>query len=204
MFPLPVFFAAMVPGLAAPGTRGARNIEDSWGPLLISADFCCQNRIAPGNYDDYRRVLRISASCCPKNRFWAVICMGNAIPSDKRPLSPVEALAQENPTQLMAQLRAFWPQVQEALKAGHTLRLIHKRLNMAGVPISYKLLSLYRGRIERGKKGQARSASPNTPLPLTPHGTPPAFDPLANFRAQEQKRKDWKYPSGPPGESKLI
>jgi hypothetical protein len=44
----------MVPGIAAPGTRGARNIEDSWGPLLISADFCCQNRIAPGNYDDYR------------------------------------------------------------------------------------------------------------------------------------------------------
>ena len=48
--------------------------------------------------------------------------MGNAAPSDKRPLSPVEALAGENPTQLMAQLRAFWPQVQEALKAGHTLR----------------------------------------------------------------------------------
>ena len=130
--------------------------------------------------------------------------MGNAIPSDKRPLSPVEALARENPTQLMAQLRAFWPQVQEALKAGHTLRLIHKRLNMAGVPISYKLLSLYRGRIERGKKGPARSASPNMPLPLTPVSTPPAFDPLANFRAQEQKRKDWKYPSGPPDESKRI
>src|SRR5271165_4314899 len=108
------------------------------------------------------------------NSFWAVICMGNAAPSDKRPLSPVEALARENPTQLMAQLRAFWPQVQEALKAGHTLRLIHKRLNMAGVPISYKLLSLYRGRIERGEKGHARSASPNTPLPLTPHSTPPA------------------------------
>jgi len=130
--------------------------------------------------------------------------MRNAIPSDKRPLSPVEALAQENPTQLMAQLRAFWPQVQEALKAGHTLRLIHKRLNMAGVPISYKLLSLYRGRIERGKKEQARSVSPNTPLPIAPHSTPPAFDPLANFRAQEQKRKDWKYPSGPPDERKLI
>src|SRR5271165_5071158 len=69
------------------------------------------------------------------NSFWAVICMGNAAPSDKRPLSPVEALARENPTQLMAQLRAFWPQVQEALKAGHTLRLIHQRLNMAPLPL---------------------------------------------------------------------
>ena len=131
--------------------------------------------------------------------------MGNAFPSDKHPLSPVEALARENPTQLMAQVRAFWPQVQEALKAGHTLRLIHKRLNLAGVPISYKLLSLYRGRIERRKKGPASSVSPTTPLPVrSPDGTPPAFDPLANFRVQEQKRKGWRYPSGPPDESKLI
>ena len=131
--------------------------------------------------------------------------MGNAVPSDERPLSPVEALARENPTQLMAQVRALWPQVQEALKAGHTLRLIHQRLNMAGVPISYKLLSLYRGRIERKKRGPTPSASPNTPLPAgSPDRKPPAFDPLTNFRAQEQKRKDWKYPSGPPDESKLI
>jgi hypothetical protein len=105
----------------------------------------------------------------------------------------------------MAQLRAFWPQVQEALKAGHTLRLIHKRLNMAGVPISYKLLSLYRGRIERRERGRATSASPNTPLPArSPDRTPPAFDSLANVRAQEQKRKGWQYQSGPPDESKLF
>src|SRR5450759_3225531 len=123
--------------------------------------------------------------------------MGNAAPSDKHPLSPVEALVREKPTQLMAQLRAVWPQVQEALKAGHTLRLIHKRLNIAGVPISYKLLSIYRGRIERGKKGPAAPASSSTTLPArSSDSTPPAFDPLANLRAQEQKRVDWKYPSG--------
>ena len=91
--------------------------------------------------------------------------MGNVTPSDPRPLSALEALARENPTQLMAQLRAFWPQVQEALKAGHTLRLIHKRLNMAGVPISYKLLSLYRGRIERRKKHRP----PRRPPPCRLH-----------------------------------
>jgi hypothetical protein len=142
---------------------------------------------------------------CPKNRFWAVICMGNEIPSDKRPVAAVEALAREQPTQLMAQLRAVWPQVQQALKAGHTLRQIHKRLNLAGVPITYKVLVVYRGRIERGKKGPAAPASPNIPVPSTsPDSTPPAFDPMANFRAQEQKRVAWKYPSGPPDESKLI
>jgi|HubBroStandDraft_6_1064221.scaffolds.fasta_scaffold474275_2 hypothetical protein len=187
------------------GARLVRNIEDSWGPLLISTDIWGHNWIGPGNYADYRGILRIPTGRCPKSRFWAVICMGHALPPDKPSLSPVEALARENPAQLMAQLRAFWPQVQEALKAGHTLRLIHERLNMAGVPISYKLLSLYRGRIERRKKGPAPSASPTTPLPArSPDSTPPVFDPMANFRAQEQKRKDWQYPSGPPDESKLI
>ena len=139
--------------------------------------------------------------------------MGNVVQPDKRTLSPVEALARENPTQLMAQLRAFWPQVQEALKAGHTLRLIHKRLNMAGVPISYKLLSLYRGRIKRGKREAtnpvsriAATMSQIVAEPIKPSDdrSKPTFDPLANFRAQEQKRKDWQYPSGPPDESKLI
>ena len=131
--------------------------------------------------------------------------MGTATPSDKRPLAAIEALAREKPTQLMAQLRAVWPQVQQALDAGHTLRLIHKRLNMVGVEISYKRLIVYRGRIERGKKGPTAPASPNTPSPTrSPDSTPPAFDPLANFHAQEQKRVAWQYPSGPPDESKLI
>jgi hypothetical protein len=144
-------------------------------------------------------------SACPKNRFWAVICMGTANPSDKRPLSAIEALAREKPAQLMAQLRAVWPQVQQALDAGHTLRLIHKRLNMVGIEISYKRLIVYRGRIERRKKGPAAPASPNTLLPTrSPDKTAPAFDPLANFRAQEQKRVSWQYPSGPSDESKLI
>ena len=139
--------------------------------------------------------------------------MGNGIPPDKRPLAPVAALAHEKPTQLMAQLRAFWPQVQEALKAGHTLRLIHKRLNMAGVPISYKRLSAYRVRIERRKKAAEQSASQifakvsqtvaQPPVPPDDRSTP-AFDPLANLRIQEQKRVGWQYPSGPPDERKLF
>jgi hypothetical protein len=74
-------------------------------------------------------------------------------------MSAVEALSRETPSQLMAQLRAVWPLVQSALEAGHTLRLIHKRLNLAGVQISYKRLSVYRGRIERGKKEPATPGS---------------------------------------------
>ena len=89
--------------------------------------------------------------------------MGNTNPSEKRPCSPMDALALGKPTRLTAQLRAYWPQVQKALADGHTLRLIHKHLNTAGIPISYKALSLYRRRLERRQKGPAPSVSPNTP-----------------------------------------
>jgi hypothetical protein len=139
--------------------------------------------------------------------------MGNGIPSDKRPLSAVEALAREHPTQLMARLRAVWPQVQQALKAGHTLRLIHERLNIAGLPIAYKVLVVYRGRIERRKKPAAQPASQTVakvsqivaePAKSPDDRSPPAFDPLANPRIQERKRVGWQYPSGPPDESKLF
>jgi len=131
--------------------------------------------------------------------------MGNA-PSDRSPLCPVEMLTREKPTQLMAQLLAVWPQVQEALKAGHTLRLVHQRLNMVGVPISYKLLSLYRSRIERREKATAASVSPNTVGSVSRQNhTPPGIDPLANFDAQERKRRAaWQYPSGLPDINKLA
>jgi hypothetical protein len=150
---------------------------------------------------------------CQTNRFSAVICMGNGTPSDKLPLSPVEALAREKPAQLMAQLLAIWPHVQQALKAGHTLRQIHKRLNMAGLPISYKLFVIYRGRIERRKREAARPMSQVvagvSQIAAQPAGPPndrstPAFDPLANLREHEQKRVVWQYPTGPPDESKLF
>jgi hypothetical protein len=131
--------------------------------------------------------------------------MENGIPSDKRRLTAVEALAREHPTQLMARLRAVWPHVQQALKAGHTLRLIHERLNMAGVPISYKALVVYRSRIERRKKAAAQPTS-QTGARVSQIVAEPAkpFDPLVNMPAQDQKGVGWKYLSGPPDESKLF
>ena len=132
---------------------------------------------------------------------------GNAVSSDQQPVSAVESLGREKPMRLMAQLRAVWPQVEQALQAGHTLRLIHQRLNMAGIQISYGCLIVYRGRIKRGKKAPAASVSPKTVVSASLRNhTPPGFvDPLANLEAQERKRRAaWQYPSGLPDINKLA
>ena len=112
----------------------------------------------------------------------------------------------------MAQLRAVWPDVERALNVGHTLRVIHRRLNQMGIPITYRRLTVYRGRLQREKQKSGRSLSGGQPITMRNAAepepgsgpTPKAFDPLSNFREQEKKRVVWQYPSGPPDESKLI
>jgi hypothetical protein len=63
--------------------------------------------------------------------------MGNVVPSDETPTVGGGNPGWEKPAKLMAQFLAVWSQAQEALKAGYTLRLIDRRLNMARGPISY-------------------------------------------------------------------
>lgn len=122
---------------------------------------------------------------------------------DKHTPSPVAALAEEKPTTLMAQLRNVWPEVERAIRVGHTLRVIHRRLNQMGIPITYRRLTVYRGRIQREKVKRGPSAvaaETESRRALTPN----TFDPLFNFREQEKKRVAWQYPTGPPDERKLI
>ena len=131
---------------------------------------------------------------------------------DKRALSPVAELASEKPATLMAQLRAVWPEVERALQVGHTLRVIHRRLNQMGIPITYRRLTVYRGRLRREKEKIGRIlAKTQTVIPPIVAGKDggsgpgsKTFDPLFNFREQEKKRVIWQYPTGPPDESKLF
>jgi hypothetical protein len=105
----------------------------------------------------------------------------------------------------MAQVRAIWPQVELALKAGHTLKVVHERIYAHGIPISYKLLTAYRSRLRREKAPPRLPGNPIVgPLGSPPEAVPKAFDPLVNFYEQEKKSATWKYPSGPPDEKKLI
>ena len=131
---------------------------------------------------------------------------------DKHLPSPVVSLASEKPATMMAQLRAVWPDVERALNVGHTLRVIHRRLNKMGIPITYRRLTVYRGRLQREKEksgwSPAKAQTVVPPIAAGKDGTSAlgskAFDPLRNFREQEKKRVVWQYPSGPPDESKLV
>lgn len=105
----------------------------------------------------------------------------------------------------MAKVRAVWPDVEQALKAGHTLKAVHERINADGILISYKLLTAYRSRLRRERMTPKSPINPiSRPPGNPPDATPRAFDPLANFYEQEKKAVAWKYPSGPPDEKKLI
>lgn len=118
-------------------------------------------------------------------------------------------LLAEEPRSLIAQVRALAPDIEVALEIGHTLTLIHQRLNEAGMQISYDALRIYRKRIQREKR-PLRSAA-NSEARFFPDSKQSAqetekgkFDPAKNFRKQVARRPIFEYPSGPPDEEKLF
>jgi len=111
-------------------------------------------------------------------------------------------LSAEKPTTKMGQVRWVWADIQAALAAGHTLRLVHERLNEAGIGISYRTLSLYIGRLERerpsgstqeltaerGAKNAAAVALPVTGL--VGEVKRPGRDPFANIRMERERKRN--------------
>ena len=139
------------------------------------------------------------------------LSVGTTLPKKKH-LPLLESHLEEEPSSLIARVRAAMPLIDANLKAGHSLRTVHQLLLQDGIPISYKLLALYRSRIKRGKtviNSQGRAVDPvpgRTPTEnaeSTP-ASPDGFDPAANFRKHAKKQVTWEYPSGPPDESKLV
>jgi hypothetical protein len=107
-------------------------------------------------------------------------------------------LTAERPTTKMGQVRWAWPEIQAALTAGHTLQLIHRRLNESGIDIGYRTLSLYIGRLQR-KQGRLPivTAPPQAGKTSSTLGlrSPEMVsenvgaDPFANIRTQREKKR---------------
>jgi hypothetical protein len=65
----------------------------------------------------------------------------------KNCLTSLESHIDEEPTSLIARVRAAMPLIEANLRAGHSLRTVHQLLQQDGIAISYKLLALNRSRI---------------------------------------------------------
>jgi hypothetical protein len=95
-----------------------------------------------GDSEPFKKV----EDCCPDAIFSAlqqVKAMNSQID-----FTSLASLAQEPPSTLMGCIRMAWPHIDAALKRNVTLKVIHQRLNEAGIPISYKLLSVYVARMQ--------------------------------------------------------
>ena len=64
--------------------------------------------------------------------------------------STLRGLANESPSTLMGCVRVAWPYIEAARKRRVSLKVIHEHLNKVGIPISYRLPSVYVNRLQDG------------------------------------------------------
>src|SRR5215218_8779108 len=101
------------------------------------------------------------------------------------------------PTTKSGAIRALWPEIQQALHSGQTLKTVRDWLEAEGVAVRYNQLATYVARL-RHKQAQASEVPPRTrPEPTmqaeirteddraVPEHGPAARDPLANLRSRE-------------------
>jgi hypothetical protein len=136
-------------------------------------------------------------------------------------LTRLAALREESPKSLMGCIRLAWPDIKSALDRGHSLKLIHERLNECGIRIGYRHLSVYVGRLRRQTPAPVPSKSASGPQPdatatlqrdraahrrekeqISPEDSRP--DPLANVRERMKKRPGFQFSDEPADEDKLI
>jgi hypothetical protein len=145
--------------------------------------------------------------------------------ADCRRADPVHlnALPAHRPARKSAQIRWLWPEISEALAAGHTIGDIRRELALDGLEISYSNLRTHVARLRKSHPHQLmvnrRGEPPASPPTDVPAGAPPAvtptnpaaraakgvpYDPLANLRDRLTRRPGFQYDDRPPDEKKLI
>ena len=146
-------------------------------------------------------------------------------PADCRRADPVHlnALPAHRPARKSAQIRWLWPEISEALAAGHTIGDIRRELALDGLDISYSTLRPHVARLRKSTPLQpivnrhpVPTVSPAADVPAgAPLAVPPTnpasraaevapYDPLANLRDRLTRRPGFEYDGRPPDEKKLI
>jgi hypothetical protein len=125
-------------------------------------------------------------------------------------LQSFRALQTEKPLSKISFFRALYPEITAALRVGHTLREIHRRLVKDGVEVTYPLLRNYVNRIRREKTPFARlpqSKQSFLPPPTATRTPTVTEDPLANaMRALSKPRYSVRDAmcDGDPSKKKLV
>jgi hypothetical protein len=107
------------------------------------------------------------------------------------------------PTTKSGAIRALWPEIQQALHSGQTLKTVRDWLEAEGVSVRYNQLATY---VARLRQKQAR-ASEVPPCALTVQAEirtedkqfasepgPVVRDPLANLRSRDGRPRTFEYP----------
>ena len=110
----------------------------------------------------------------------------------------IRGLTIKRPTTRTGFVRRLLPEIEAALKSGHTIKTIWKTLvHQRDKGFSYKLFCLYLRRLRPiNGKGTAPTDGGNTPLEPTLResaGTEMEFDPLANVKEAEATRSGFHY-----------
>jgi hypothetical protein len=145
--------------------------------------------------------------------------------ADFRRADPIHlnSLPAHRPARKSAQIRWLWPEISEALAAGHTISDIRRELALDGLEISYSNLRTHVARLRKSDPiqpivnrhpvptGPAAAGVPaSAPLAVLPtNPTSQAaeiapYDPLANLRDRLTRRPGFEYDGRPPDEKKLI
>src|SRR5262245_29536431 len=99
-------------------------------------------------------------------------------------------------------IRALWPEIQQALHSGQTLKTVRDWLEAEGVSVRYNQLATYVARLRR-KQARASEVPPREPTVQAeirtedtrpaPEPGPAARDPLANLRSREGRPRTFEY-----------
>ena len=90
-------------------------------------------------------------------------------------------------------VRSLWPEIEQAIQDGQTLKSLRDWLEHEGISLQYSQLTLYIRRIRRKQAVAVPMASePKAGKPLAP-SDPVVRDPLANLRSREGRPRTFEY-----------
>src|SRR5262245_57907939 len=73
---------------------------------------------------------------------------------NRRDVSKLRMLQQEEPPRLSKLIRTIWPEIRAAIVRGHSLKVIRNRLEEIGISIRYNTLAVYVNRLRREDKSR--------------------------------------------------